>query len=121
MFNAVLGRRLHIRPWIKAPQKPQGTGGLVEHPLGTGPPIYLVGWRTGRTLSKVIPAKFYLHGDGAAFELNFADMSDKLSKNKEKFMGLLLVGRFLEGKPYEAAMKQSQKELVEMRQSFRRD
>jgi len=41
-----------------------------------------------------------------------ADMSDKLSKDKEKFMGLLLVGRFLEGHPYEAAMKRSQDELV---------
>jgi precorrin-4 methylase len=40
-----------------------------------------------------------------------ADMSVKLSKDKEKFMGLLFVGRFLEGKPYDAAMKRSQKEL----------
>jgi precorrin-4 methylase len=39
------------------------------------------------------------------------DMAEKLSKEKEKFMGLLLVGRFLEGKPYEAAMKRSQAKL----------
>ena len=39
------------------------------------------------------------------------DMSEKLSKDKEKFMGLLFVGRFLEGKPYENAMIRSQKEL----------
>ena len=45
------------------------------------------------------------------------DMSDKLSKDKEKFMGLLLVGRFLNGKPYDAAMKQSQKELEGLHQS----
>jgi len=35
-----------------------------------------------------------------------ADMGDKLAADKEKFMG-----RFLEGKPYEAAMKRGQKEL----------
>ncbi|WP_319521317.1 SAM-dependent methyltransferase [uncultured Desulfosarcina sp.] len=40
-----------------------------------------------------------------------ADMAEKLSKEQEKFMGLLLVGRFLEGKPYEAAMKRSQAKL----------
>jgi len=33
------------------------------------------------------------------------NMGQKLSKEKENFMGLLFVGRFLEGKPYEAAMK----------------
>lgn len=33
------------------------------------------------------------------------DMAQKLSDEKEKFMGLLLVGDFLEGKPYEARMK----------------
>jgi len=46
-----------------------------------------------------------------------ADMSDKLSKDKEKFMGLLLVGRFLNGRPYDAAMKQSQKELERLQPS----
>ncbi|MDL2122863.1 MAG: SAM-dependent methyltransferase [Deltaproteobacteria bacterium] len=40
-----------------------------------------------------------------------ADMGEKLAADKEKFMGLLFIGRFLEGKPYEAAMKQGQKEL----------
>ncbi len=34
-----------------------------------------------------------------------ADMGQKLSKEKEGFMGLLFIGRFLEGKPYEAAKK----------------
>ncbi|PXF57888.1 MAG: tetrapyrrole methylase [Deltaproteobacteria bacterium] len=34
-----------------------------------------------------------------------ADMEQKLSKEKEGFMGLLFIGRFLEGKPYEAAKK----------------
>ncbi|MCI5118100.1 MAG: tetrapyrrole methylase [Candidatus Electrothrix sp. LOE1_4_5] len=34
-----------------------------------------------------------------------ADMGQKLAQDKEKFMGLLFIGRFLEGKPYEAAMK----------------
>ncbi|QTA92584.1 SAM-dependent methyltransferase [Desulfonema magnum] len=33
------------------------------------------------------------------------DMAQKLSNEKEKFMGLLFVGDFLEGKPYEASMK----------------
>lgn len=40
-----------------------------------------------------------------------ADMREKLSKDKEKFMGLLLVGRFMEGKPYESAMKWIQDNL----------
>ncbi len=40
-----------------------------------------------------------------------ADMGDKLAADKEKFMGLLFIGRFLEGKPYGAAMKRGQKEL----------
>ena len=34
-----------------------------------------------------------------------ADMAGKLSQEKENFMGLLLIGRFLDGKPYESAMK----------------
>ena len=34
-----------------------------------------------------------------------ADMAGKLKDEKENFMGLLLVGRFLEGKPYEVAIK----------------
>ena len=33
-----------------------------------------------------------------------ADMGRKLANEEEKYMGLLLIGRFLEGKPYEAAM-----------------
>jgi precorrin-4 methylase len=37
-----------------------------------------------------------------------ADMADTLSKDKENFMGLLFIGRFLEGKPYEAAIKRGQ-------------
>jgi precorrin-4 methylase len=40
-----------------------------------------------------------------------ADMGQKLSKEKEGFMGLLFIGRFLEGKPYEAAMKRGEKKL----------
>jgi precorrin-4 methylase len=34
-----------------------------------------------------------------------ADMGKKLSEEEEKYMGLLLVGHFLEGRPYEAAIK----------------
>jgi precorrin-4 methylase len=37
-----------------------------------------------------------------------ADMGEKLSKDAEKFMGLLFIGRFLEGKPYESAMQRLQ-------------
>lgn len=37
-----------------------------------------------------------------------ADMGQKLSKDKERYMGLLFVGRFLEGKPYETAIKRHQ-------------
>ncbi|MGD8536721.1 MAG: SAM-dependent methyltransferase [Candidatus Aminicenantes bacterium] len=33
-----------------------------------------------------------------------ADMGSRLAKEEEKYMGILLIGRFLEGKPYEAAM-----------------
>ncbi|MGD2245773.1 MAG: SAM-dependent methyltransferase [Candidatus Aminicenantes bacterium] len=33
------------------------------------------------------------------------DMGQKLLKEEEKYMGLLLIGRFLEGKPYDAAVK----------------
>ncbi|MCD6306983.1 MAG: tetrapyrrole methylase [Deltaproteobacteria bacterium] len=40
-----------------------------------------------------------------------ADMGQKLANEKDKFMGLLLIGRFLEGKPYEAAMKLHQSRL----------
>lgn len=36
-----------------------------------------------------------------------ANMGQKIAKEKEKFMGLLFVGRFLEGKPYEASKKRS--------------
>lgn len=38
-----------------------------------------------------------------------ADMGAKLANDNEKFMGLLFIGRFLEGKPYENAMKRLQK------------
>jgi precorrin-4 methylase len=40
-----------------------------------------------------------------------ADMGEKLSKEKERYMGLLFIGRFLEGKPYEAAQKMLQSQL----------
>ena len=43
-----------------------------------------------------------------------ADMGEKLSKDKERFMGLLFIGRFLEGKPYEMAQKLGQKELEQL-------
>jgi precorrin-4 methylase len=39
-----------------------------------------------------------------------ADMGQKLSQEKERYMGLLFIGRFLEGKPYEAAQKRLQSE-----------
>ena len=39
------------------------------------------------------------------------DMEQKVAADKEKFMGLLLIGRFLEGKPYESAMKEGEKHL----------
>ncbi len=45
-----------------------------------------------------------------------ADMGQKLSKDKERFMGLLLVGRFLEGKPYETAQKLGLEELQKRRE-----
>lgn len=37
-----------------------------------------------------------------------ADMKQKLSGERENYMGLLFIGRFLEGKPWEAAIKRSQ-------------
>ena len=39
------------------------------------------------------------------------NMGEKLSKDKEKFMGILFVGRFMEGKPYESAMKRMRDNL----------
>ncbi|UCE23057.1 MAG: tetrapyrrole methylase [Candidatus Aminicenantes bacterium] len=33
-----------------------------------------------------------------------ADIVSKLTREKEKYMGLILIGRFLDGKPYEGAM-----------------
>ncbi len=38
-----------------------------------------------------------------------ADLGAKLAKEEERYMGLLLIGRFLEGQPYEAAMRSSQR------------
>ena len=46
-----------------------------------------------------------------------ADMVQKLSKDKERYMGLLFVGRFLEGKPYEMAQKLGLKELQKRKES----
>jgi len=40
-----------------------------------------------------------------------ADMGQKLSKEKENFMGLLVIGRFLKGKPYESAQKRLRSKL----------
>jgi precorrin-4 methylase len=37
-----------------------------------------------------------------------ADMGEKLSEDKERFMGLLFVGRFLEGNPYEKAIRRGE-------------
>ena len=36
-----------------------------------------------------------------------ADMASKISQEKERYMGLLFVGRFLEGMPYTSAMRRS--------------
>ncbi len=41
-----------------------------------------------------------------------ADMGEKLSQEKERYMGLLFIGRFLEGKPYEAAQKGLQSQVT---------
>jgi precorrin-4 methylase len=37
-----------------------------------------------------------------------ADMGEKLSNDKERFMGLLFIGRFLEGNPYEKAIRRGE-------------
>lgn len=39
------------------------------------------------------------------------NMGEKLAQEKERFMGLLLIGRFLDGRPYESAMIRAQEEL----------
>ena len=39
------------------------------------------------------------------------DMGAKVAQEKEKFMGLLFLGRFLEGKPYESAIKRHHVEM----------
>jgi precorrin-4 methylase len=36
-----------------------------------------------------------------------ADMGEKLANDTERYMGLLFIGRFLEGKPYETAIKRA--------------
>jgi precorrin-4 methylase len=36
-----------------------------------------------------------------------ADMAQKLANDKERYMGLLFIGRFLEGMPYETAIKRA--------------
>ena len=67
------------------------------------------------TLGKVLPgdmpcAVVYWAGDPDLERVvrgTVADMGQKLAKEKERFMGLLFVGRFLEGAPYEAAMRQN--------------
>ena len=35
------------------------------------------------------------------------DMSERIAQEDEKYMGILFVGRFLAGKPYESAMRES--------------
>ncbi len=40
-----------------------------------------------------------------------ADMGQKLSNDTERFMGLLFIGRFLEGAPYERAIKRGEPKL----------
>ncbi len=65
------------------------------------------------SLGKVYPADMpcavvYWAGDPDRQRIvrgTVADMEKKLAADKENFMGLLFIGRFLEGKPYEAAMK----------------
>ncbi len=64
-------------------------------------------------LGKVLPpdmpcAVVYWAGDPDLERIvrgTVADMGQKLAKEKEKFMGLLFIGRFLDGEPYEAAMR----------------
>ncbi|ODS35247.1 MAG: tetrapyrrole methylase [Candidatus Altiarchaeales archaeon WOR_SM1_79] len=71
------------------------------------------------TLSKVYPpdmpcAVVYWAGYSDKQRIvrgTIADMGSKLLKEEEKYMGLLLIGRFLEGKPYGAAMSQSKLNL----------
>lgn len=46
-----------------------------------------------------------------------ADMGQRLAGEKERFMGLLFIGRFLEGKPYEAAQKRHQNQDSKKRAS----
>ena len=40
-----------------------------------------------------------------------AYMGEKLAKDRERFMGLLFIGCFMQGKPYESAMKRMQKQM----------
>ena len=102
---------------------PKGSGQVPFHhdflygPVETGSVVQgtqcqsFSGYAVRRGFSgPVIPRK------SAFFGGTVADMSEKLSKDKEKFMGLLFVGRFLEGKPYDAAMKRSQQELGKKKQ-----
>lgn len=93
---------------------------LSEHPMTLV--LYMALWEPQKlfaALSEVFPpdtpcAVVYWAGYPERERVlagTVADMGDKLAQDKERFMGLLFVGRFLEGKPYESAMYQSQAEL----------
>jgi precorrin-4 methylase len=68
----------------------------------------------GRHLPKDMPAAcvFYAGypGKERVMKGTVGDMGSRLANDKERFMGLLFIGRFLEGRPYEEAMKRHQGE-----------
>lgn len=78
--------------------KPQEVFAALQEALPSDMPCAVVFWAGYPDRQRVVRG-------------TLADMGDKLAADKEKFMGLLFIGRFLEGKPYEAAMKRGQKEL----------
>jgi precorrin-4 methylase len=47
-----------------------------------------------------------------------SDMGEKLSREKERFMGLLFIGRFMQGRPYESAMKNAQEQMEKRFKDF---
>jgi precorrin-4 methylase len=76
--------------------------------MGLGDPVKLF-----KTLGRYLPADmpaacvFYagFPGKERVTRGTVGDIGPRLAKDKERLMGLVCIGRFLEGRPYEAAMK----------------
>lgn len=55
----------------------------------------------------LLQEKINYHGEFVLIQINHCNQLNML-KDKERFMGLLLIGRFLDGTPYEKTMRRGQ-------------